>query len=91
MPSRSQCQLERNLVLMGISNRRAYDLQIRENLRRYQRNQESFALILIDVDNFKAVNDTYGHQAGDRCLREIAKAISFCLRNTDFLARYGGD
>ena len=77
--------------LMGISNRRGYELKIRESFRRYHRHQESFGLILMDVDDFKAVNDTYGHQAGDRCLREIAKAISFCLRKTDFLARYGGD
>ncbi len=86
--------LEKEILLdqlMGISNRRAYDLQIRESLRRYQRNQESFSLILIDVDNFKAVNDTYGHQAGDRCLKEIAKCIKFCLRKSDFLARYGGE
>jgi diguanylate cyclase (GGDEF)-like protein len=77
--------------LMGISNRRGYELQIRESFRRYHRHQESFGLILMDVDDFKTVNDTYGHQAGDRCLQEIAKAISFCLRKTDFLARYGGD
>jgi diguanylate cyclase (GGDEF)-like protein len=77
--------------LMGISNRRAYELQIRESFRRYHRNQESFSLIFMDVDDFKTVNDTHGHQAGDRCLREIAKATSFCLRKTDFLARYGGD
>jgi len=77
--------------LMGISNRRAYEIQIRESLRRYHRHQKSFGLIFMDVDNFKTVNDTYGHQAGDRCLQEIAKAASFCLRKTDFLARYGGD
>ena len=77
--------------LMGISNRRGYELQIRESFRRYHRHQESFGLIMMDVDDFKTVNDTYGHQVGDRCLQEIAKAISFCLRKTDFLARYGGD
>jgi diguanylate cyclase len=77
--------------LMEISNRRAYELQIRESMRRYHLHKESFSLILMDVDNFKAVNDTYGHQAGDRCLQEIAKSIKFCLRKSDFLARYGGD
>lgn len=87
-------ELEKEVLLdqlMGISNRRAYELQIHESLRRYHRHKESFGLIFMDVDNFKTVNDTHGHQAGDRCLREIAKAISFCLRKTDFLARYGGD
>jgi diguanylate cyclase len=88
------CALEKEVLLdqlMGISNRRAYELQIRESFRRYHRHQESFGLVFMDVDNFKTVNDTYGHQAGDRCLQEIAKATSFCLRKTDFLARYGGD
>ena len=77
--------------LMQIASRRAYELQIRESLRRYHRNRESFSLIFIDVDKFKTVNDTFGHQAGDRCLREVAKSITFCLRKTDFLARYGGE
>lgn len=77
--------------LTQISNRRAYELQIRENLRRYQRNGEHFSLILMDVDHFKKVNDEYGHKAGDKCLKEIAKLIKASLRRTDFLARYGGE
>jgi len=76
---------------MGIANRRAYELQIRESLRRCCRSQESFGLLLIDVDEFKSINDTFGHQAGDRCLKEIASSIKFCLRKSDFLARYGGE
>lgn len=45
----------------------------------------------MDVDNFKRVNDTYGHKAGDKCLKELAKLIKSSLRQSDFLARYGGE
>ena len=78
-------------ALTQISNRRAYDLQIRENLRRFHRNGEQFSLILMDIDHFKKVNDDYGHKAGDKCLKEIAKLIKSSLRQADFLARYGGE
>ncbi len=77
--------------LTEINNRRAFDLQIRESLRRYHRNGEQFSLMLIDVDHFKKVNDEYGHKAGDKCLKEIARLIRSSLRKSDFFARYGGD
>jgi diguanylate cyclase len=77
--------------LMEINNRRAYDLQIRECLRQYHRDGKVFSLILVDVDHFKRVNDNYGHRAGDKCLKELAKIIELSLRKTDFLARYGGE
>ncbi len=77
--------------LTQINNRRSYDLQIRESLRRYQRTGELFSLILIDIDHFKRINDNYGHKAGDICLTEIAKLIKTSLRQSDFLARYGGE
>ncbi len=78
-------------ALTQINNRRAFDLQIRENLRRFHRTGEQFSLILIDIDHFKKVNDEYGHKAGDKCLQEIAKLIKSSLRQSDFLARYGGE
>jgi diguanylate cyclase len=77
--------------LTGINNRRAYDLQIRQNLRRYQKDGATFSLILMDIDHFKKVNDEYGHRAGDKCLVETAKLIKNSLRKKDFLARYGGE
>jgi diguanylate cyclase len=92
---RERCEsLEKEVFLdelMQINNRRAYDLQIREDLRRYHRNGEQFSLILMDVDQFKRVNDGYGHKAGDKCLKEIAELVRSCLRQSDFLARYGGE
>jgi len=56
-----------------------------------QRNQTGFAVMYIDVDNFKQVNDTQGHEAGDTVLREIASHLSKHLRESDTLARVGGD
>ena len=77
--------------LTEIHNRRAYELRIREELRRYHRDGQGFSLVLIDVDHFKNINDLYGHQAGDNCLRGIAGRIKSAVRTTDFLARYGGE
>jgi diguanylate cyclase len=86
--------LERKVVLdplTGIHNRRAYERRIMEELHRFQRYQQRFSLILFDVDHFKSVNDRYGHNAGDRCLREIVKRVEPTLRKSDFMARYGGE
>ncbi|MFZ2445525.1 MAG: GGDEF domain-containing protein [Syntrophobacteraceae bacterium] len=78
-------------ALTEINNRRAYDLEIYDSIKRYHRDGQPFSLILIDVDRFKNVNDLYGHRAGDKCLHEIAKRIKSSLRKADFLARYGGE
>ena len=86
--------LEKEILLdplTKIHNRRAYDIKIREYLRSYHRNGQHFSIILIDVDHFKNVNDRYGHNAGDKCLKEIARMVVTSLRKTDFLARYGGE
>jgi len=92
---KERCEsLEKEVLLdelMQVNNRRAYELQIREDLRRYHRNGEQFSLVLMDIDQFKRVNDDYGHNAGDKCLKEIAQLIKSCLRQSDFLARYGGE
>jgi diguanylate cyclase (GGDEF)-like protein len=77
--------------LTQVTNRRGYDLQIRESLRRYHRDGEIFSLVLIDIDHFKRVNDEFGHRAGDKCLFETAQLIKNTLRKTDFFARYGGE
>jgi diguanylate cyclase (GGDEF)-like protein len=77
--------------LIGISNRRAYEMRLSEEIQRYHRYGQSFSLVLFDVDHFKQVNDRFGHRAGDKCLKEIINRIKPCLRTTDFLARYGGE
>ncbi len=86
--------LEQELLLdplTGIHNRRAYEQRLEEELKRYQRYRQAFAMLLIDLDHFKSINDRHGHYAGDRCLVEITKLFARTLRETDFLARYGGE
>lgn len=77
--------------LTELHNRRAYEWRIHEDLKRYHRDGQVFSLILLDIDHFKRVNDTFGHKAGDRCLREIAVRVKSVLRTGDFVARYGGE
>jgi diguanylate cyclase (GGDEF)-like protein len=86
--------LEREVLLdslTGIHNRRAYEQHIMEEMQRYRRYQQTFSLILFDVDRFKDLNDRFGHRAGDKCLKEIINRIKLCIRTTDFLSRYGGE
>ncbi len=78
--------------LTGLNNRRFYDQKILAEFRRSKRNLTSLSLVLIDIDHFKKVNDTYGHQAGDQCLQQIAEKIKASLkRSTDIGCRYGGE
>ena len=60
-------------------------------MKRAGRNGTSFQMLVLDLDGFKAVNDTFGHKVGDRMLKEISRVIGGELRDYDFLARYGGD
>ncbi|MCD8522056.1 MAG: diguanylate cyclase [Saccharospirillaceae bacterium] len=78
--------------LTGIANRRYLEECLVSEWRRCLRAQRPLALIMIDIDNFKDYNDHYGHQQGDRCLRDIAQAMTaFCQRPGDLCARYGGE
>ena len=77
--------------LTGINNRRFFDQRIGEEIARALRTREPLACLLLDIDYFKQVNDTYGHQAGDQVLRQTATLIREQLRNSDVLARYGGE
>lgn len=78
-------------ALTGANNRRAYEIKLQEEFQRYQRYGQVFSLLLFDVDQFKEVNDHYGHMAGDRCLKEIVESVQQVVRPSDFVARYGGD
>ena len=78
--------------LTGLPNRRRFDATLATEWQRAQRHAHVLALIMMDVDYFKAYNDHYGHPRGDDCLRAIAHALAQPLhRASDFLARYGGE
>lgn len=78
-------------TLTGLPNRRALDERLEEEVLAARRNNYSFAVIMMDLDGFKAVNDTYGHTIGDDVLRLVFGQMARGVRTTDFLARYGGD
>lgn len=78
--------------LTQLANRRLFDETMRGEWRRANRNGYNLSIILLDIDYFKNFNDAYGHQAGDECLKAIAKKLKFLMmRPGDFAARYGGE
>ncbi len=78
--------------LTGLANRRRLDETLDLEIRRAQRDHSALSLLLTDVDFFKKYNDTYGHLAGDECLRRVAGALERCARRpADLAARYGGE
>jgi len=78
-------------ALTGLDNRRRFLQQLEETLKRARRYREAFAVVLLDVDHFKSVNDRHGHRAGDRVLQAVAEAMREWVRDTDAVARIGGD
>lgn len=76
--------------LTGVSNRKRLDAYLKEKINKSSPD-ETFSAILIDLNNFKCINDTFGHDAGDAALKLFAKLLGSCLRSTDFIARFGGD
>jgi diguanylate cyclase (GGDEF)-like protein len=78
-------------ALTGLHNRRSFELFLKNEVSRSQRFSRSIGIILIDVDNFKEYNDTYGHPAGDEALQQVAKCLFAGRRNADIVARIGGD
>jgi len=78
--------------LTGVANRRSFDEKLNNEWKRERRDLGALSLLMIDVDHFKRYNDTYGHQAGDRCLQHIAGALEQAVyRPGDMVARYGGE
>ncbi len=78
-------------TVTGLANRRALDDRLEQEVTRARRGNTNFAVIMMDVDGFKRVNDAHGHAVGDQVLRTFFNYLAIGLRSTDFLARYGGD
>ncbi len=94
----AMCAQRHNLHIMattdglsGLMNRRAFDEVLQRELRRSQRSHEPMALLLIDLDHFKAINDEYGHPVGDEVIRRVSQLLYINTRATDAVARYGGE
>ena len=93
--------LERNLEdamreaaidgLTGVANRKSFDAAIRKNAGDAMNSGDDLALLMIDIDHFKRVNDTWGHQTGDEVLRHLAATLQQAVRGGDHVARYGGE
>ena len=75
-------------TLTGLPNRAMFREYLNQVIADARRNNRQFALLFLDVDDFKRVNDTLGHQAGDRLLQEISERLSRCLREADYVARF---
>jgi diguanylate cyclase (GGDEF)-like protein len=92
LESRLIAELAQHDALTGLKNRRVFDEHLDWAWQQCVDNERSIAILLIDVDQFKAYNDLYGHQAGDRALRRVAQMLqTFVARPLDVLARYGGE
>jgi len=94
----SRLQLQQELLdkatrdeLTGVFNRRYFNEVLQHEVRRATRYKYPIGLLMIDVNRFKEINDTRGHQTGDEVLKSIAEMLVACLRETDFIVRYGGD
>jgi diguanylate cyclase len=77
--------------LTGAQNRRGMDVILSREVARAKRNENRLAVAMIDIDHFKQVNDTYGHDAGDRMLAHVSMIAKSVLRESDALVRYGGE
>jgi diguanylate cyclase (GGDEF)-like protein len=77
--------------LTGLLNRRAFEEILARDLRRANHDGRSLPVVLLDIDHFKAVNDSLGHQAGDEVIRRVAGAVQDCMRHADTLCRLGGE
>ncbi|MBX3234065.1 MAG: diguanylate cyclase [Labilithrix sp.] len=78
-------------ALTGLYNRRYFERRLREESAHARRHKRPFSLVIVDIDHFKLVNDTYGHEDGDKVLRHVAELISGSLREDDIACRYGGE
>lgn len=84
-------QLARTDALTGVPNRRQSNERLHEEFTRFRRSQTPYAVLMLDIDFFKKINDTHGHATGDAVLQQVAKTLRRSLRDTDFVGRTGGE
>jgi diguanylate cyclase (GGDEF)-like protein len=92
--ARTYEEMERQAIsdgLTGLHNYRHFQETLKAEVRRAERYGETFCLLMMDLDHFKAVNDTVGHQKGDDVLRAVSDVLRACSRESDYMARYGGE
>lgn len=77
--------------LTGLNNRQHFDALLEQAIKRYHRDNEAFSLLILDIDHFKPINDTYGHLAGDKAIRHVADIIKEHTRESDVQCRWGGE
>jgi two-component system cell cycle response regulator len=83
--------LSRTDALTGVPNRRSFDQALMQETARSRRYGSALGVVVLDIDDFKKINDTHGHQAGDEVLRSLARTVAGALREGDVLFRYGGE
>lgn len=88
---RAALRAARHCPLTGLMNRAAMEEQVSREIELSSRHRQPMALIVLDVDQFKAINDTHGHQVGDEVLKSVAEALRECARQSDLVFRYAGD
>jgi diguanylate cyclase (GGDEF)-like protein len=87
-------ELERNTLIdsvTGLKNRKALEIELSKIIDLEEREKEDYAVLMLDLDNFKSINDKYGHLFGDEVLKMVGEAITGSIRNSDFSYRYGGE
>jgi diguanylate cyclase len=85
------CDLSSRDPLTGLANRRQFELALAREIDRVARAGEPALVLMVDIDRFKLVNDTYGHSAGDQVIQSVAQALMDCVRPMDTVARFGGE
>jgi len=85
------CDLSSRDALTGLSNRRQFELAISREIDRVARAGEPALVLMVDIDHFKKVNDTYGHAAGDEVIKAVGHALQDCVRPMDTVSRFGGE
>ncbi|HRK38045.1 MAG TPA: GGDEF domain-containing protein [Burkholderiaceae bacterium] len=85
------CQLSSHDALTGLPNRRSFAEAMERELDRVARSGDIALLLMVDIDHFKRINDTYGHLTGDEVLRQVASRLQDCVRPMDTVARFGGE